>query len=137
MYFLAAMNELILFFTGGIGALLTFIVAHDLKQGAVRASAGLSLIVGLFFYSFPDVISSELTAHVPLVFFGASFVGMTGSHVVKSRWLMVLGGMIFSGIYLVSGEVFVGYGGKLGTAACISSLIVFSVSVLLKRSEIQ
>ena len=39
------MNELILFITGGIGALLTFVVAHDLKQGVVRASAGLLLII--------------------------------------------------------------------------------------------
>jgi len=44
------MNELIFLFVGGIGALLTYVVAHDLKQGVVRASAGLSLMVGLFFY---------------------------------------------------------------------------------------
>jgi hypothetical protein len=127
------MNELMLFITGGIGAVSTFIVAHDLKQGVVRASAGLSLIVGLFFYAFPDIVSPELVVDIPLVFFGASFVGMTGIHVVKRRWLMLLGGIIFSGIYLVSSEVFVGYGGKLGTTACISSLIVLGLGSLIGR----
>lgn len=127
------MNELILFIVGGIGALLTYVVAHDLKQGAVRASAGLSLIVGLFFYGFPEVISPELTIEIPLVFFGASFVGMTGSHLIKSRLLILIGGFVFSGIYLAASEVFVGYGGKLGTAACISSLVVFGIGVLVER----
>ncbi|MDG1334290.1 MAG: hypothetical protein P8P74_18295 [Crocinitomicaceae bacterium] len=127
------MNELILFITGGIGALLTFVVAHDLKQGVVRASAGLSLIVGLFFYAFPDLLSPELTLDIPLVFFGASFVGMTGSHLIQSKLLILMGGVIFSGVYLASSDVFVGLGGKLGTAACISSLIVFGVGVLISR----
>lgn len=131
------MNEMILFIVGGIGALLTYVVAHDLKQGAVRASAGLSLIVGLFFYGFPDLASSELTIEIPLVFFGASFVGMTGSHLVKNRLLILLGGLIFSGIYLAASEVFVGYGGKLGTAACISSLVVFGAGVLVERFRVR
>lgn len=127
------MNELILFITGGLGALLTFVVAHDLKQGAVRASAGLSLIVGLLFYGFPELISVELGVEIPVVFFGASFVGMTGSHRVKSKVLIFLGGLIFSGIYLASSEIFDGFGGKLGTSACISSVVIFGVWSLMNR----
>ena len=127
------MNELILFISGGLGALLTFVVAHDLRQGGVRASAGLSLIVGLFFYGFPGLVSAELTIEIPLVFFGASFVGMTGSHLVKSRFMILLGGFIFSGIYLASSEVFVGYGGKLGTTACVSSMVIFGIWSLVYR----
>ena len=127
------MTELVLIFSGGIGALLTYVVAHDLKQGVVRASAGLSLLVGLFFYAFPDLISPRLTIDIPLVFIGASFVGMTSSALVKNRLLILLGGLIFSGIYLISGEVFVGYGGKLGTTACISSVIIFGLGSLLKK----
>lgn len=129
------MNELILFITGGVGALLTFIVAHDLKQGVVRASAGLSLIVGLFFYAFPDLTSAKLTIDIPLVFFGASFVGMTSSLLVQNKLLILLGGIVFSGIYLASGEIFVGYGGKLGTTACISSIIVFALSTLPRQKS--
>ena len=121
------MNEFILFITGGVGAVLTYVVAHELKQGAIRASAGLSLVVALFFYVFPDLIPPSLSVEIPLVFFGASFVGMTSHLVVKEKWLIFLGGVIFSGIYLISGEVFVGAGGKLGTAACLGSLVVFGL----------
>ncbi len=127
------MNELILFISGGLGALLTFIVAHELKQGAVRASAGLSLIVGLVFYGLAELVGPILAIEIPLVFFGASFVGMTGSAVVKGKWLILFGGLIFSGIYLASTEVFDGFGGKLGTAACVSSLLVLGVGFLLER----
>lgn len=128
-------DELILFFTGAIGALLTYVVAHDLKQGVVRASAGLSLMVGLFFYAFPDLFSSELTSDIPLVFFGASFVGMTGSQVVRNRWWMLLGGAIFTGIYLLSDQVFIGYGGKLGTTACISSILIIALVSLTSKKK--
>ncbi|MCJ8290281.1 MAG: hypothetical protein HRT58_11510 [Crocinitomicaceae bacterium] len=129
------MNELIFLFVGGIGALLTYVVAHDLKQGVVRASAGLSLMVGLFFYGFPEVLPLELTINIPIVFLGASFVGMTGSQLVKNRLLILIGGLIFSGVYIAASNVFVGYGGKLGTTACISSLIVFGVGVLIKKFQ--
>jgi len=129
------MNELILFAAGGVGAWSTFVVSHDLKQGAVRASAGLSLIVALFFYAFPDLINPELSVEIPLVFFGASFVGMTGSHLVPQKILIALGGIIFSGIYLSAGAIFSGYGGKLGTAACIASLAVVGISILIEKSS--
>lgn len=129
------MNELTLLFVGGIGALLTYVVAHDLKQGVVRASAGLSLMVGLFFYGFPEILPLELTIDIPIVFLGASFVGMTGSKLVKNRLLILIGGLIFSGIYIASSDVFVGYGGKLGTTACISSLMVFGAGVLIKKLQ--
>ncbi len=127
------MNELILIAVGGIGALSTFVVSHDLKQGAVRASAGLSLLVGLVFYLFPHLAPDPLSIEIPLVFFGASFVGMTGSHLVPQKLLILLGGIVFSGIYLASESIFSGYGGKLGTAACISSLILVGIRPILKK----
>lgn len=129
------MNELILFAVGGIGALSTFVVSHDLRQGAVRASAALSLLVGLFFFAFPNVVPDPLSVEIPLVFFGASFVGMTGSHLVSQRYLITLGGILFSGIYLAVETLFVGYGGKLGTAACISSLVIVGVNLLLPKKR--
>lgn len=130
------MNELILLFTGGLGAMLTFIVAHDLKQGVVRASAGLSLIVGLFFYVFPNLVSPILTVEIPVLFFGGSFVGMMSKDRVTSNLLIFLGGALFSGIYLLSSEIFIGFGGKLGATAGIASFIVFGIAVLIKRFKV-
>lgn len=127
------MNELILFAVGGISALSTFVVSHDLHQGAVRASAGLSLLVGIFFFLFPNLVPDPLSVEIPLVFFGASFVGMTGSHLVSQRFLILLGGILFSGIYLAAGSIFIGYGGKLGTAACISSLVIAGLTIITRK----
>lgn len=127
------MNEFILFITGGLGALITFIVAHDLRQGVVRSSAGLSLLVGMIFYGLGQSIGPLLAIEIPLVFIGSSFVGMMGSHLVKNKLLILLGGLIFSGIYLASANVFIGYGGKLGTAACMSSCVILGFSYLIRR----
>jgi len=130
------MNAFILFLVGGIGALSTFIVSHDLKQGAVRASAGLSLLVGIVFYAFPHLVPGSLSIEIPLVFFGASFVGMTGSHLVPQKLLIALGGVIFSGTYLAAGAIFNGDGGKLGTAACIASLLMVAISLIIRKKRI-
>ena len=127
------MNELILLITGGIGALGTYIVAHDLKQGVIRASAGLSLMVGLFFYTFPTLTSIQLSIEIPMIFLGASFVGMTAQHVIGNKLLILLGGVLFSGIFQAASDIFIGYGGKLGTAACISCTFVFGLQFLLKK----
>lgn len=131
------MNELILLITGGIGAWGTYVVAHDLKQGSIRASAGLSLMVGLFFYAFPTLTSLQQTIEIPVIFMGASFVGMTAQHIIGSRFLILLGGVLFSVIYLASAEIFIGYGGKLGTTACISSFAIFGVRVLVERFRVR
>lgn len=127
------MNELILLLTGGIGALGTYIVAHDLKQGVIRASAGLSLMVGLFFYTFPTVVSLQQTIEIPFVFMGASFVGMTAKQAIGSKLLILLAGLFYSSIFIASGSIFIGYGGKIGTAACISGTTVYALQFLVQR----
>ena len=127
------MNELILLLTGGIGALGTYIVAHDLKQGVIRASAGLSLMVGLFFYAFPTVVSLQQAVEIPFVFMGASFVGMTAKQAIGSKLLILLAGLFYSSIFIASDSIFIGYGGKIGTAACISGTTVYALQFLVQR----
>ena len=70
------MNIILIILASILGATLTFYVSEALKQGPVRASALLSLIIGLFFYYFPDILNVYLTKNIPLVFIGASFIGM-------------------------------------------------------------
>lgn len=78
------METSILFLTGIISALLTYVVNNKYKQGAVRASAGLSLLVGLFFYFFPEIFIPYLTKNIPIVFIGATFIGMVSSKILSS-----------------------------------------------------
>lgn len=130
------MNTLLLIVTGIVAAIGTYWGNVQLQQGPVRASAGLSLLVGLLFHFFPDALPSYLTQHVPVVFIGASFIGMVSSSVVSSYWLIGISGAIFSLIYLNTSKFFTGYGGSLGTAACISLLVAISLPVFLKKRKL-
>jgi hypothetical protein len=123
----------ILFFTGIISAILTYIVNNKYRQGAVRASASLSLLVGLFFYFFPELFSPYLTKNIPIVFIGATFIGMVSSKILSSYLLVGFSGFLFSIIYLNASPFFKGYGGALGTTAAISVLVSLSLAVVSKK----
>lgn len=127
----------ILFFTGIISAILTYIVNNKYRQSAVRASAGLSLLVGLFFYFFPELFSPYLTKNIPIVFIGATFIGMVSSKILPSYLLVGFSGFIFSIIYLNASPFFKGYGGALGTTAAISVLVSLSLAVVSKSEKIK
>ena len=129
------MNTIIIIITGVLGATLTFYVNEHLKQGAVRASAVLTLIVSLFFYSFPDLLNPYLTQNIPTAFIGASFVGMVSSKAVSNyRWL-IIAGIIFSIIYINKSTFFRGYGGALGTSAFIAVLATMAIPVVFSKKK--
>jgi drug/metabolite transporter (DMT)-like permease len=127
------MNNLIIIITGALGATLTFYVSHHLKQGAVRASALLSLLVGLFFYCFPDVLNSYLTKNIPIVFIGTSFVGMISSEAKKNYGQLAIAGTLFSIIYSSKNNLFDGFGGALGAMAFIALLASLALSFIFSK----
>ena len=127
------MNNIIIIITGILGASLTFYVSKYLKQGAVRASALLSLIVGLFFYSFPESLNIYLTQNIPIVFIGASFVGMVSSNAKGNITQIAFAGLLFSIIYINKNDLFEGYGGALGAMALIAFLTTLSFSVMISK----
>ena len=131
------MEQLIIIITGMLSASLTYLVNNKYNQGAVRASAGLSLIVGLFFYFFPDLLSVYLTKNIPLVFIGATFIGMVSSKVLQHIILIAIAGFVFSIIYLNTSHFFKGYGGALGTTAAISVLVSLSLALVAKSKRIK
>ncbi|SKB39716.1 hypothetical protein SAMN05660776_0954 [Salegentibacter holothuriorum] len=127
------MEIIILFLTGIISALITYVVNNKYRQGAVRGSAGLSFLVGLFFYFFPEIFNPYLTKNIPIVFIGATFIGMVSSKILPSYLLVGFSGFIFSIIYLNASPFFKGYGGALGTTASISVLVSLSLAVVSKK----
>ncbi|WP_037315060.1 hypothetical protein [Salegentibacter sp. Hel_I_6] len=131
------METSILFLTGIISAILTYVVNNKYRQGAVRASAGLSFLVGLFFYLLPEIFTPYLTKNIPLVFIGATFIGMVSSKVLPSYLLVGFSGFIFSIIYLNASPFFKGYGGALGTTAAISVLVSLSLAVISKSEKLK
>jgi hypothetical protein len=129
------MNSIIIIITGILGATLTFYVSEQLKQGAVRASALLSLLVGLFFYGFPEITNEYLTKNIPIAFIGASFVGMISAKKMSNYGLLAFAGAIFSIIYLSKSYFFDGYGGGLGTSAFIALLATLGMSAVFLKNK--
>ncbi|WAC39885.1 hypothetical protein [Pedobacter sp. SL55] len=121
------MNIFIITITAVIAAILTFFTNHKLKQGPVRSSALLSLLVALFIYFFPNVLTPYLTKNIPVVFIGGSFIGMVSKKIVDSYIKLAIAGLVFAMIYLNTSTFFAGYGGALGASAGISLLSVLSL----------
>jgi len=129
-------NTTILIIVSFISAMLTFYVNEELKQGPVRSSAILSLIVAVYFHYYAGAMDSYLAKNIPLVFIGASFIGMVSARLVSSYLLIGVAGIIFCLIFLHTSRFFNGYGGALGTSACISLLAVLSIPIVGKKRKL-
>jgi hypothetical protein len=129
-------NLILLVSVSFFSAMLTFFVNEELKQGPVRSSAILSLLVGGYFYFFPGSMDPYLVKTVPIVFIGASFVGMVSARLLSNYLLIGIGGIIFCMIYLHTSTFFNGYGGALGTSASIALLAVLSMPIIGKNRKL-
>lgn len=124
---------LILVLVGACAAVITFILHTTFKQNTVRASALVGLFSSLVVFAFPEYLSDYLITHIPLIAFGASFIGMVSSSVISNVFLLGFSGGIFTFIFLNAHRVFNGFGGGLGVSACIALLIVLALPVLFKK----
>ena len=102
-----------------VGTLLPYWLVNSRGLSPVKASAIPSFLVAIPLQILPI---TGFMSMVPIVFFGASFIGMSGNS--RIGWVPVVISSVIYGIafqYLNSG--FNGYGGVLGTLACLSALI--------------
>jgi hypothetical protein len=129
-------NVSILLLVSFFGSVITFYVNEGLKQGPVRSSALLSLMVGLYFHFFPGMMDSYLVKNIPIVFIGASFIGMVSARLLANYLLIGLAGIIFCLIFLNTSQFFNGYGGGIGTASAIALLAVLSIPIAGKRRKL-
>ena len=126
-------NSIVLMGTAIFGAIFTSIVSIEWKLGVVRASALTSLIVALFFHFFPFLLSPYLTQHIPVIYFGASFVGMVLPSVHPSRIQTLISAFIYSIIYLNTEGVFMKYGGRLGASAFIAIAFTYGITSVFQK----
>lgn len=118
-------------------ALITWELNVKYCLGGVRASSLISLIAGLIVYF------SKLDSTYGLAVMGASFAAMSTEYVIPKRFWMIVCGFVFSLIFLnLPNQIFAGFGGRLGTTACISVVmtlgiirIVNNMKNFLKRSK--
>jgi FtsH-binding integral membrane protein len=125
------MNSLffVIFFTALFAVFITNYLNIRHKLGPIKASVYSSVVVSLIFYIINSNISpTESTLVIPLVFFGASFIGMANEKHLNSNYSKIIAALIFSIIYVNTRNIFVGYGGGLGTIAFISVLITYAVN---------
>ena len=97
------------------GAVVTFFINVELGHGPVSASG----IVGI-------LGAAVLKKHAVPIFCG-SFVGMASPAVFLSYFCILTAGAVAAAVYILSREVFNGFGGKLGTIAftgCVSASLI-------------
>lgn len=112
--------EIAVLSTSIVAALLTQELNIWRRFGPVRSSAIVSLIFSLIVYVLPN---NEMILAVPAVAMGASFVAMSSRRVIPNRGWMCVAGLLFAIVFLLTNPQLEGYGGVLGTGACVAVIM--------------
>jgi len=125
------MYELTILLLSVVAALITQHISINWKQGAVKASAAVSLVFGLAFYFLPSEMLGYnlelLIKTAPVAVMGASFAAMSSAQVISNKKLMTVAGIVFSFVFLFASSFFQGLGGGLGTTACVTVIITLGM----------
>lgn len=113
-----------------IAALVTWELNVKHCLGGVRASSLVSLITGLIVYF------SKVDAVYGVAVMGASFAAMSTEYVIPKRFWIIICGFVFSLIFSnIPDNIFAGFGGKLGTTACIAVVMTLGVIRVTNNSK--
>ena len=112
------------------GAVLTRLISSMNGVSVVQASS----VTGLVFVILFDYDIFSISPYIAIAGFGASFVGMSSKDNLSKWWMVGIGGMLFGIIYYLTEDVFMGFGGKLGTIALISSLLTIEMMTLISKT---
>jgi hypothetical protein len=121
-------NKVLIFIiiTSLFGTIITYWLNNKRGYGPIKASAIPAFIVAV---PLQIVSVSGFIALVPIVFFGASFVGMSNDKTMG--WIAVItSSVLYAIIFYFIHPYFNGYGGALGATACLSCLM----GVLLQKA---
>ncbi len=103
-----------------IAAVLTYLISIRLKHGAVFGSGVVGLLAGLIMpYLFPEIGSS-----LAVMMICASFAGMSTPTRIPNEIFVAISGLLSAFFFIYSTSCFGGTGGKLGTIAFISVIII-------------
>jgi len=118
-----------------VATFLTYFLSQKKGQGPVRSSALLALIIGGFFHFFPNLLPEIYTTKIPLFIIGGSFIGMVTTKTNVSYFSLFISPLIFSFLMLYMSRYFTGYGGALGTVACISLMCTMAFPMITKNKK--
>lgn len=111
------------------GAIITRVFSQIEGVSVVQASS----VVGILFVILFDYEIFSISPYIAIAGFGGSFVGMTDKKHLNKIWMVGTGGLIFGIIYYLSSGVLLGFGGKLGTIAFLSTVITIGFFKLINQ----
>ena len=115
-----------------IAGLATWFLNHHLQRGPVLASAVATLVAGLVL---PNLL--EQGATLAAVAACASYVSMSANIRLRTTLETSAALILVSVLFIVSADIFVGVGGKLGTIAAVSVMTVWGCSQALGAISLQ
>ena len=125
-------EELIWIISTVASAICTYWAHNRFNINPVLASSVVTLTVALAVLPFN---SYDWVQATPYAAIGGSFIGMSIKKNIKGFESVLLAALIFGLIFIHSSQFFEGFGGALGTSACISVLTAISWRKLVKRTR--
>lgn len=131
------MDRIILIIVAIFGAVSVQYLIRYKQWSGVRASSLTALLVAVVFkLAFRDS-TNYLVQTIPALFLGATFVGMVSARQTSSFISIGLAALLYSLLFIYSGKYYQGYGGLLGTTACVSLLVVLSSKYLKSNKKLR
>jgi len=113
---------------------LTYHLNNTRNWGGIKASAFVAILIGTA-YQFCIEFDLKLTLLRDYfsIMMGATFMGMIANHHQHKKIDFIISALIFCTLFQHSSSFFNGFGGLLGTIACISILCVFGIERILVK----
>ncbi len=128
-------QDLVWLGTALTAATCTYWIHNRFNVNPVLASSLVTLVIAIAITPFEG--SSKMLHAIPYIAIGGSFVGMSTKKNAKGLESILLASLIFGLIFIHSSQFFEGFGGALGTSACISVLTAITWRKLAKRTRIK
>ncbi len=125
-------TDLVLIVLSGLAAYATYALADRFPLSVVITSA----VVGLTGELLLPLVFPNQGAFLSVAVYCASFAGMTAKEHFGGGRAFFLAGALSGTLFLFGPEIFVGFGGKLGTTAMISSLATYALRNLLQNWQL-
>lgn len=108
---------------------ITYYINIHLEKGPVLASALVTLLSGIFLPRF----FQEIGVLLAVVATTGSYAAMVSREKFPSMIDMVFVGILCGSLFLLTQDVFVGVGGRLGTIAAISGLTWLGINKVKRK----
>ncbi len=114
-----------------VGAVVAYVISIRFQAGPVFGSG----IVGVVAGPILPLLFGAFGAELAIAAFGASFVGMSSPEKLGNERYILFAGAMFGFILVLSAPFFNGAGGKLGTIAFVSAMMIGGVRTFLRQKR--